>query len=412
VTPLRVFAVGVIFVFATVAWFVLGGANLVRSDETGAKLEGEVGGLWGIEQRQQAPRFSVSRAGAAGAPVDVAGSDVTADFELDQRRKGLLWYATYKVDFDGTYRLKNPRTASVPVLMELAFPDPGGAYDGFAVAVDGKDVPVRYADGRAFAAFDVPAGRTAVVKTGYRTNGLDSWTYAPTGEGGVGVIKDFSLTMNTDFTGHDYPPGGVSPGYVKSEGEGSTLIWKYASLVSGRPIGIIMPKPANPGPLAARITFFAPVSLLFFFAALLLLTATRNVNLHPMHYGFLAAAFFAFHLLISYLADRVDINVAFAVASVASLALVLGYLAVVVGRNRALIEIGVSMMLFLVLFSYSFFFEGTTGLAITVGSVITLAFFMAKTAKVDWDEVFAKRPREAAAPPPPPAGVPSVLGTP
>jgi len=152
-----------------------------------------------------------------------------------------------------------------------------------------------------------------------------------------------------------------------------------------------MPTPMNPGPLVSRITFFAPVSLLFFFAALVLLTATSGVRLHPVHYGFLAAAFFSFDLLLAYLADRVDINVAFAIAAVTSVALVLGYLRVVVGQSRALFEIGVSQFVFLVLFAYSFFFEGYTGLAITIGSVLTLAYFMTKTAHVDWETVFVPK---------------------
>jgi inner membrane protein involved in colicin E2 resistance len=159
-----------------------------------------------------------------------------------------------------------------------------------------------------------------------------------------------------------------------------------------------MPVPPNPGPLVARITAFAPVSLLFFFAALILLTATSGIRLHPVHYGFLAAAFFAFDLLLAYLADQIDINVAFVIAAATSIALVVGYLLVVVGRNRALVEIAISQFVFLVLFSYSFFFSGFTGLAITIGAVLTLAYFMSKTAKVDWETVFPKKPPKVAQP--------------
>ena len=208
------------------------------------------------------------------------------------------------------------------------------------------------------------------------------------------MIRDFRLTMHTDFANVDYPQGAVSPTErATPEGSGLRLTWDYASLVSGRPIALTIPAPPNPGPLASRISFFAPVSLLFFFAALILLTATSGIKLHPIHYGFLAAAFFAFHLLLSYLADQVDINVAFLIASAASVMLLIGYLSAVVGRNRALIEIALSQVVFLVLFSYSFFFEGLTGLAITIGSVATLAYFMARTAKVDWDGVFRKAPK-------------------
>lgn len=52
---------------------------------------------------------------------------------------------------------------------------------------------------------------------------------------------------------------------------------------------------------------------------------------------------------------------------------------------------------FLVLFSYSFFLKGITGLTVAVGSVITLAILMKVTAHVDWDKVFAEDGRKSAA---------------
>ena len=215
-------------------------------------------------------------------------------------------------------------------------------------------------------------------------------------------MRDFSLAMTTDFEDIDFPDEGVSPTSNERAGEGWKLVWDYDSVVSGRPIGLVMPVPPNPGPLVARITAFAPVSLLFFFAALILLTATSSVRLHPIHYGFLAAAFFAFDLLLAYLADQIDINLAFVLAAATSVVLVVGYLRIVVRPSRALAEIAASQFVFLVLFSYSFFFEGYSGLAITIGSVLTLAFFMAKTAHLDWEEVF--RPKQ----PTPPRGAGSV----
>jgi hypothetical protein len=409
----RLFAIIVIFVLAAGAWLVLAGSVEIRSASTGDRLGDAVGGLWGSTQTQLAPTFRYA-SGEAANRIDVAASDITAAFKLTQRRKGLLWYATYVVDFRAAYRLKNPVDRSVDTTMTFEFPDAAGTYDGFAVEVDGAEVPVVYREGKAYAIFTMLPGATVSVTTGYRTNGMDRWVYVPS-PGGAGVVRDFNLAMNTDFTTIDYPSDGVSPTSSSRTGDGWDLVWNYSSVVSGRPIGLVMPVPPNPGPLVARITAFAPVSLLFFFAALILLTATSGVKLHPVHYGFLAAAFFAFDLLLAYLADQIDINVAFAIAAAASVALVVGYLWVVVGRNRALAEIAVSQFVFLVLFSYSFFFSGITGLAITIGAVLTLAFFMAKTARLDWETVFPKRPPRDAQPgrfAPPAPSAPSAPGPP
>jgi inner membrane protein involved in colicin E2 resistance len=83
--------------------------------------------------------------------------------------------------------------------------------------------------------------------------------------------------------------------------------------------------------VAARIAFFAPVSLLFFVTVVLLVGGLKGVALHPMHVFFVAAGFFAFHLLFAYLVDLVPLHVAFAIAALASLVLVCGYLRAVGG---------------------------------------------------------------------------------
>ncbi len=387
-TVLRLIAIALIFVLAAGAWFVLAGTVDYRTNNSDQALGERVEGLWGGPQAQLAPTFSSVSAGKNGE-LDLLGSDIAADFKLDQRRKGLLWYATYTVDFSGAYRVKNTTSAPATATLALEFPSSEGQYDGFAVSVDGTPVAVTYADGSASAGFKMAPGATALVETGYHTQGLNSWSYVPTRDG-VGVVKDFSLTMTTDFTQVDFPDDAVSPTDIAERDGGKTMIWSYENLVSGRPITLTMPKPMNPGPLATRISLFAPVSLLFFFAGLVLLTATQGIRLHPINYGFLAAGFFAFHLLFAYLVDRVDINLSFLIASAASVALCVGYLWMVLGAGKALVEIAVSQFVFLVLFSYSFFFEGLTGLAVTIGSVITLGYFMAKTAHVDWETVFSK----------------------
>jgi hypothetical protein len=46
---------------------------------------------------------------------------------------------------------------------------------------------------------------------------------------------------------------------------------------------------------------------------------------------------------------------------------------------------------FLVLFSFAFFFEGYTGLTVTVGAVLTLFVLMQLTGGVDWSTAFARK---------------------
>jgi len=55
-----------------------------------------------------------------------------------------------------------------------------------------------------------------------------------------------------------------------------------------------------------------------------------------------------------------------------SVGLVVSYLRAVAGTRFALREAGLAQLVFLVLFSYAFFFEGYTGLTVTIGAVLTL----------------------------------------
>ena len=109
-----------------------------------------------------------------------------------------------------------------------------------------------------------------------------------------------------------------------------------------------------------------------------------------MHFFFLATAFFAFHLLFAYLVDHIEIEPAFILSALVSIFLTISYLRLVVGTKFAFMQAGIAQLIYLVAFTYSFFFEGYTGLIITVLSIITLFVTMQLTAKVNWEEIFSK----------------------
>src|SRR5206468_1204680 len=108
------------------------------------------------------------------------------------------------------------------------------------------------------------------------------------------------------------------------------------------------------------------------------------IELYPVHYFFLATSFFAFHLLFAYLVDHLSIHLAFAICSAVSIFLVVSYLRIVVSARFAWREAALSQLVYLVLFSYAFFFKGFTGLTITIASIASLFVAMQATARIDW----------------------------
>lgn len=385
--------VAVIFIFfcITVGWIILGGTISMRTAQGHSDLGRQVELLWGGEHWQLAPQVAVRLPDGRRQSLELASSDIQVDLSLDQRRKGLMWYDTYNVGFVGNYVVRNTLQAPISATVDFTFPSENAIYDDFELRVGEQRItPVGGAANLQGSLYLEP-GETADIAVRYESRGMDRWVYRFADR--ITTVQDFTLTVNTDFAAFDYPERTISASTKTRTEQGWELEWQFASLVSDFGVGVEMPDRLNPGPLASRMSFFAPVSLLFFFTVLLVVGIVQGINLHPMHYFFVGAGFFAFHLLFAYLVDHILIEVAFVISGLVSLGLVTSYLSRVVGLRFALREAALAQFVFLVLFAYAFFFEGYTGLVVTVGAIITLAILMHVTAKLDWAAKFAKKPR-------------------
>ena len=166
---------------------------------------------------------------------------------------------------------------------------------------------------------------------------------------------------------------------------------------TGVDIGLALPQRLNPGPWVSKVCFAAPVSLFLYFFLLFVFSTLKGIKLHPMHYFFVAAAFFSFHLLLAYLVDHVSVHASLAASSLVSLLLVTTYLRLAVNARFAFVEAAIAQLVYLVLFSAVFFFEGYAGLALTALSIATLFAAMQLTGRLDWERAFAGRPPADAA---------------
>ncbi len=423
----RFLAIAAIWVGCTVAWLILGGTLNLRTSSLSGSLSNQVSSLWGPPGRQappaavyqrvehseevtveQRPEGNVKRIVQHEARVDVPlvldASDVHARLTLEQQRKGLLWFPTYGVDFDAQYTFLNDRTAAHDVSVRFPLNTSGtttenadravtvnsASFDGFYVK-DAQGQAIDYQITGADAVFTrhFEPGERQQFHVAYRTRGTSSFRYLMA-DGGARV-HDLTMTIDTNFPNVDFPVDTLSPTSRTVTANGFNGKWHFDSLISSSAIGIELPQLLNPGPLATKVTFFAPVSLLFFFFVVAVLSQVRGHELHPMHYFLLSCAFFAFHLSFAYMVDRFMIATSFAVASLVSVFLVVSYARLFVGWKFALREMGIAQLLYLVLFSYTFFWDGFTGLAITIGAIATLFFVMQVTGRTDWRA--ASRPR-------------------
>jgi len=374
----RLIAIGGIWFACSIAWMVLGGTLMHRTDEAASPWE--VQGLWGPELKQAPLEVSyeitkrvsdtetfydaagnehdrvVVREVLEDIPVALSGSEIEVDLELEHRRRGLAWFATYDVGFDARYRISNPTEVAVETTID---------------------------QGDLVWSESLEPGEVREYDLRYRSRGLESWHYA-LADGGQTRTENFSLAMTTNFEAVDFPTRTLSPSQQKQGSSGWEGQWTFDSLLASKDIGVTLPSRASPGPIAARITFFAPIALLFFFFVVGVLATSGQVKLHPMHFFMLGSGFFAFHLLFAYLVDHLTIAPAFGVASSVSLGLVASYTRLFTGWRFTLLKVALPQALYLVLFSFTFFWQGFTGLAITVGAIFTLFVMMQITGRVDW----------------------------
>jgi len=426
---MRLLAIAFIWVGCAVAWVILGTTLVHRTSEVGDALDSQVHALWGPPGRQYPPKAvyqvteitkeTVTTNSAAASPIQqvvererqidrpllLDGSEISVDFTLVHRQKGLLWFPTYGVKFEGEYTFKNPSEEQQAVRLSFPLGSQNTSFDDFHVVdAQGHAVAYRVVGGTATWESPFEPRERKRFRVGYRTRGTSSWQYMMADD--ASEVRNFELGMTTSFPDVDFPVGTTSPTRHAAHGNRWEGQWRFKSLIAGSPIGIAMPQLLNPGPLASRVTFFAPLSLLFFFFVVAILATVQKREMHPMHYLLLGCAFFAFHLLFAYLVDRVAVIPSFVIASVVSLFLVVTYARLFVGWRFALREMGLSQLIYLVLFSLTFFWEGFTGLSVTIGAIITLFVVMQITGRVDWSSLGTRRRNRTI-----PAGLAAEPGT-
>ena len=370
-----------------VAWFILGFALTTRTTSSSATMNQEVSGVWNpaLEQKHPQAWFDTPNAPGGRAVLLPTASNIAVGLKFVPKKRGLFWHQTYDVDFQADYVFTNP--TRIPQTVYVSFPLPADAQGlerfEFRLGEDPNGARSSSAGAEmATQAVVLPASGTVTLHAGYQTRGTGSWIYRFSNNQ---RISGFILKLSTDFMEINFPVGTGSPkdGDREHDAKGWSLTWNYPDVLAAQSIGMEMPKLLNAGPVASRIAFYAPVSLLFFLTIVMLMGALKGAPLHPMHVFFVCAGFFSFHLLFAYLVDLLPLLVSFAIATVTSLALVCGYLRAVGGNTLFKVALP-AQLAYLVLFSLSFFFDGLTGITLTVCAVLTLGLLMVLTAKVDW----------------------------
>lgn len=376
--------ISLIFLCTSIAWWFLGGVIVHRTNHVSYQTGDSVSGRWGPPLLQKHPVARYTSSSGSKVVLQPAKSDVKVKLAYQPVKMGLLWHRTYGVQFEGGYTFTNNTAITQTLAIDFDLPAGNTMLDKINFTLgEGEKARRSVAapeQGVITDSVQLAPGESIPVTVSYECRGMDEWRYA---FADTSRIRDFTLTMSTDFTDVNFPVS--SPTDRKEADKGMQLVWKYEDAISAPGIAMEMPRELNAGPVAAQIAFYAPLSLLLFFGVIIITAISRGVSLHPVNYFFLAAGFFAFPLLFSYMLDVVPVHLSFVIAAGCSLALVCGYIRAAAGHFLFGVAV-VSQTAYMVLFSYSFFFKGLTGLTLTLGGIATLGVLMALTAKFDWSQ--------------------------
>src|SRR2546427_3916147 len=179
----RIAAIAFIFLCTTVAWAILGTTIFQRTYSSDSSSESRVASTWGAPQNQLPPVASydemVSKKEVStenGKQKEIVtqekvtnvlpleSSHLNVDLNLEHRQKGLLWYSTYKVGFDGAYSFRNQSDKGQAVAFTLNFPTAQAIYDDLVFTIDDVPVALRNEKNSVNGTARVAAGKTAALK--------------------------------------------------------------------------------------------------------------------------------------------------------------------------------------------------------------------------------------------------------
>src|SRR5712692_4532995 len=235
----RIAAITFIFLCTAVAWGILGATIFQRTYDSDNSSETRVTSTWGAPQNQSPPTASFDElvpkkevTSENGRKIETVTQDkvttalpleashINVDLNLEHRQKGLLWYSTYKVGFDGAYSFHNTSNKDQTVRFTLNFPTAQAIYDDLVFTVDDAPITLKNEKNSAGGTARVAAGKTATLKVGYKSQGLNDWHYSfgnaqagnpgdesqyRAGTANVAQVRDFSLKMTTYFKDTDFP---------------------------------------------------------------------------------------------------------------------------------------------------------------------------------------------------------------
>ncbi|HCL58121.1 MAG TPA: hypothetical protein DHW82_14095 [Spirochaetia bacterium] len=399
---LKYLVIGLFIVIFSVASVVIGYRISSRHSESYSRSLKSVNEIWGGEIYQEAPFFGYLEKETREIlnpktnkyetlivntypEMGFESQDITIKADSSIRQKGFLKFPGFKLVFKAQFQLKNFKNIEKDFRFILKLPGNAGNLTGVNVLCDGKkyEEDSNFADGIEWNGKLKPQ-QMKIFEIEYTAQGTSKIIYTLAQKSLE--IKNFHAVLETDYADIRIPDKAMLPLTQDSMSGKSRIEWKAENLISGQNLALEFHIKENHGELAAKLFFYAPLSLILFIGLLILMSVGKEVELHIMHYLFFIIGFFIFYLLNSYLLTFLPVIGAIFTSLAVSSGIVI-YYSILLKKGKELIQaVILSLALFQWLFSGAFFAEEYTGLFITLGSIGAFILLIKKTASVKWNK--------------------------
>lgn len=349
------------------------------------ELHRDVMERWGAPIQQPMPSLRYVPTGAVFTslePLPLTRQEVAIDATMNYRKRGLLYFSGFDFRFAGDFDAANPfpRDVDVAFVFPISLQKNKVLLSDLAFTVNGAPAPVelgKEGDKLLWTGRLRPGERLA-FHVAFRGRGLDAFTWLMDP---AAPVRNVGLTLDIHGGDNfDYADGVVPATRVERRPDGTRLVWRFDSLESGIPVGVVLPSEKSWDAILATFAARSWAGFLLLFAGLVALSVHHG-RVPRMHESYLfAAAYALFFVLTAYFAAFVHFYVAWALSLAIAAALLCGYAALLLPRGAWKVVAGlVAASLFVP--TLAVVLQGYTGLVYSLEALALVAAAMVATAR-------------------------------
>jgi hypothetical protein len=357
------------------------------------ELHRDVMERWGAPIQQSMPSVRFVPTGTVFKslePLPMTRQEVVVDAAMNYRKRGLVYFSGFDLGFIGDFDTENPfdRDVDVAFVFPVSLEKNKVLLSGLSFTVNGVAAPVelgRNGDALLWTGRLRPAEKLH-FRVAFKGRGLDAFTYRM--DPGS-AVRNVNLTVNVrGGDNFDYADGVVPASTVERRGDAVRLGWRFDSLESGIPIGVVLPSEKSFDSIIAVFVGRSWAGFLLFFVGLVALCLHHRRPPRIFESYLFASAYALFFVLVAYLAAYLHFYAAWILALVVTAGLLCGYAVLLLPRGAWKPVAGLVVGC-LGVPTLAVILQGYTGLIYTVEALALVAAAMVASARPEGLHILA-----------------------